>query len=255
MTTRLIPDSPELRRVNWLLQHVIGPTECWRRRWLNYLLVVPECYLALFSSVEYQLYLNAIFHTHWVTQTLHYLCTHTIMALMFRLTLESQTWLVPLILFSLSGWYLVVTLSKNWGLWTILAQLDLAALYLIAFVTYINQTNMTGLSTLSLVMLAVGIQGVSHSWEPRAPPYISRQSGWVDRTSCGLTGPTFMVWLVASQGCILEFIAVPKLVPLQLLELMFACGYKPEAAGQIKLSAKQALMSGNPAVHYVGIGG
>jgi hypothetical protein len=111
------------------------------------------------------------------------------------------------------------------------------------------------------------IIAASHAPEPKLPPRVGDPWRWMSLPESILgtraqPNPPLLRLARASKvalqlvtGTLNEWWASPRLMPYNLLMLMFAAGYRPDVGEQAKTFAARALASGNPAIDYIGIGG
>jgi len=233
-------------------------------KWLGRFFVVPSTNVTNFS-LQYQSYLNDIFHLTRTARVTHFTC----MPLITGLYLAA---LRPLHAGSVSGDMIgAIVLAAWWLAWGVHERLVVWGLAAVAWAAVIfagaRWFVSTGHSPWPPLFVLAFLQAFSHVAEPQLPPRVSGSSRWVKlrdhlRADDGasLSLPTLTRrWLgfaeTAIYGTIDEAIASPRLAPIQLLEVLWLLGYAPGTRAAWKDLSARAAASGQPAIDYIGIGG
>jgi hypothetical protein len=123
------------------------------------------------------------------------------------------------------------------------------------------------LSPWALTWLFAFLQALSHMGEAALPPRVSASDRWLpvrDFLRGPATSPHARRVVAAHAGRMLvqtafgtfdEWLAGPRLLPVVVLNLMWAAGYAPGMRAQYKALAARALREGQPAIDYIGAGG
>lgn len=233
-------------------------------RYFGRVFVVPSTNVTNFS-LQYQSYLNDIFHLTKTARIAHFTCMPLITAL-FLCALH------PLRLGALTGDQVGALLIGAWWFsWAVRERLLLWGLVSVGWIVALHRLSVWWTSTghpvwLPLVALAF-VQAVSHGPEPQLPPRVTGSARWMTfarylRAEDGSALPTSTVlWRVltifetAVYGTFDEAIASPRLAPIQLLEVLWLLGYARALSDEWKALSARAAASGQPAIDYIGIGG
>ncbi|EFA86543.1 hypothetical protein PPL_00342 [Heterostelium album PN500] len=275
---RLYPDSWEMnfwnRYFGWFLfgNNVIG-------RAIGFIFVTPLTNLTGLS-LYYQLYLNEIFHTHFMTRLAHFvlmpLINFFLMVFLCQFNFSEQyLWINAgtAMTVYLMLWYLVWGLTQNATFLGLFMAPALSLLCLSANLFYnffrhddgqsqaFYDSTVIYTNPLLWVIFCGMLQSGSHSFEPKLPPRVNHtQDRWVglhdfiERGFKQHRGFQTIGTLVAAFlfGTMDEIIASPRLFPLNVLKVTYMLGYKPEQWAQIQLLAKKSMEFGNPALDYIG---
>lgn len=290
-----VPPSAEAlclaRRLGWLIAPPEG-RERWYTRAFGFLVVAPFTQLTL-RSFDLQTFLFQVFHTRLPARLGHALFMPAVnffmMAALAGLRIgphpTEHGWPGP----SLNGatgyalilllWYFFVARGERLYLWWLLTvpfTLALAfgadAFYCATFT--LDAARRTFLAPSPLVAnpflwmtVAAALVAFSHGPEPRLPPRVGEAREWTEHrrflfgpreAPCSPSKVVRRGLLLAVQlvsGTLNEWWASPRLMPYNLLLLMFRAGYRPDVAERTRHHAERALESGNPAIDFVGIGG
>lgn len=230
-------------------------------RYVARFLVVPSTNVTNFS-LQYQSYLNDIFHRTVLARVAHFTC----MPLITGLYLAA---LQPLHLGNVDGSLLGAGLLAVWWLaWALHERLPvwggLSVLWAGAILAGSRAFVATGQSPWPWLGLLALVQASSHLAEVHVPPRLSGTARWMSRTEWMRTaGEPLPVrlrrWLAilegAVHGTVDEAMASPRLAPIQLLEVLWKLGYAPHLRAEWKAWSQRAWQSGNPALDYIGTGG
>jgi len=222
--------------------------------------VVPSTNVTVFS-LQYQSYLNDIFHTTWPARAGHFVCMPLI------------TGLVIAGLGATVGGALAVLLAAWWLAWGIRARLPLWGVASAAWAGAIYAgarwfAASHGLPAIVGWAAALSfVQAASHAPEPTLPPRVTRSNDWVPiaeyllgrpgaRRSLGARALRGLHLVeITLYGTIDEFMASPRLAPIQLLEVLWRLGYAPSLRREWKALSARATASGDAALDYIGVGG
>lgn len=180
---------------------------------------------------------------------------------------------------ALLGWYFVMAAEERlWAWWLamvpVVTALVVGATALYGWTATLDPaTRVWYAPTVGLVnpwlaaALSASMIMFSHIPEPKLPPRVSDPHRWTaigefvfGTADAPLPRPVVFrrvlkVCLPVLFGTFDELWASPRLMPYNLLMLMFRLGYAPTAFARLRGHVQRALESGNPAVDYVGIGG
>lgn len=221
--------------------------------WFGRFFVVPSTNLTNFS-LQYQSYLNDIFHTSAFARVVHFTNMPLITGL-FLAALGGFHWVGAA---ALAAWWLAWGLRERLPLWGVGAAvwalaIDRGAVWFLS----------TGHSPWPFLLLLGALQAVSHGAESGVPPRVNGTARWVPLThyllgrmelsvrlrNAARVGETFFY------GTFDEIIASPRLAPIQLLEVLWLLGYAPGVRQAWKEASQRAIATGNPALDYIGEGG
>ncbi len=225
-------------------------------RWYAVFTVVPSTNVTNFS-LQYQSYLNDIFHTTWVARLGHAVampCIVTLMLMIARVLLGEWAAVTVASVFAL--WWLVWARLERDVVWGGALLLLAASVYGVS-----RALSAAGVSPWPWLAVFAAIQMLSHTPE-LLPPRVSRSPYWVPvpeyLMSGGLATGLRRALQIAIQfvyGAIAETLASPRLVCVLVLELLWVLGHRPEQRAAFKEASRKALASGNPALDYIGSGG
>lgn len=262
-----LPPSAEAR---WLARR-FGPLAAPRAgedqpgwRALRHAMVAPYTQLTL-VSFDLQMFLFDVLHPTPTARAGHALGMTTVvlggLALLGHVGGAPAACLGAVTLFA---WYAVVALSTGLRLWAVvmaacLALLTSAALALAA---------RAGVGELLAAVAAAGaVVSLSHAFEVHFPPRAGDPLRWTPMNEYlwGAPGarhaPAFALRRLARVsgyavlGWVNEIWASPRLLPYNVLRLMFAAGYAPSLRATLDERARRAWASGCPALDFVGEGG
>jgi hypothetical protein len=242
-------------------------------------------------SLYYQLYLNEIFHTRFPTRLGHFTFMPIIDFFIIAFLAQFKPWGEPYpsvyyvepFVFNLGVaatmyfvvWYLVWGFTQNtylFGVWMIPAMTAMA-LFANVYYTYFRWVDgqehpwydpTPWYANPLLWMLVAGMgQSGSHAFEPQLPPRVNHTAHWMplkDFVSQNFAKNKYALvfWTIFgafSFGIMDEIIASPRLLPLNMLKIVYMLGYKPEQWKQIQKLAKWSMEYGNPALDFIGRGG
>lgn len=237
------------------------------------LVVAPFTQLT-FLSFDLQAFLFGVLHTTWIARGGHLLGMSLVnLGLMAALTAVSPAgWgmdLGGIYAGALLCWYAVVSRDARLpGWWA--AMVPVVALLYAGAQAALGATAghaALGYQPLSWVAMGAVITSFSHLSDPRLPPRVGDPIRWVPHLEFLLGPPGArlplrtvvrrMAWLATwfVFGTLDELWASPRLLPYNILHLLFAVGYAPAVRAKLADRVDRALASGNPALDYVGVGG
>ena len=232
--------------------------------WFGRATVVPSTNLT-FLSLQFQSYLNDIFHLRWPSRAVHFVCMPIITALILAALHPLQLGPVrgsQLGAVLLAGWWLAWGVREGLVGWGVVSAAWAGAIY--AGGAALASTT---ISPLPWILGLSFVQAASHAVEPRLPPRVTRTPRWIgtgeyllgsggaSRTPGARALRLLSLIEISIYGPIDELIASPRLAPIQLLELMWMLGYAPATRANWKALSARAVASGNPAIDYIGTGG
>lgn len=235
----------------------------WRA--LRSFLVAPFTQLT-FVSFDLQMFLFDVFHTTRTTRAGH--LTGMVGVNLFVIALAVHASGTPLggapVALALLAWYAAVAWTTRLALWWAVMVAVVAALWAAACAL---GAALTASELGAGVAVSGAVVSLSHAAEPLYPPRAGDPLRWLTlgefiRGPDGASIPAVTVALrsvrVSSYvfiGWVSEIWASPRLLPYNVLRLMFRAGYARELSAVLDDRARRALASGNPAIDYVGIGG
>ncbi|WP_146658068.1 hypothetical protein [Enhygromyxa salina] len=229
-------------------------------------------------NLEYQIYLNQILHTSGGAWLTHVVCIPVNVALLFyALAIHTGS---PgsmfmnaglLVLALLAAWYVGMAAKLRSKLWGAVALAVLAGLWLVGtagawFAVGEGAELAWYLRPITLIAAASGLQAYSHLFEANVPPRANFQDRWQpvrefiwgDPATVTLRSRLLrLAWtpIGGLWGLVDEWWASAKLLPLYLLELLWALGYRRAERDYFRGLSLEALASGDPALDWVGVGG
>ena len=232
--------------------------------WFARATVVPSTNLT-FLSLQFQAYLNDIFHLRWPARAVHFVCMPIITALLLAA-------LHPLALGPVRGSQVGAVLLGAWWLaWGVRERLVAWGVASAAWAGAIYAGGAalasTTIAPLPWILGLSFVQAASHAVEPRLPPRVTRSPRWIAtgeylrgcdgaaRSLAARARRLLHLIEVAIYGPIDELVASPRLAPIQLLEVLWLLGYAPATRAAWKALSARAVASGNPAIDYIGTGG
>lgn len=233
-------------------------------RWFGRFFVVPSTNVTNFS-LQYQSYLNDIFHLTRVARVTHFVCMPLITGLFLVALRPLHVGLVRgdmLGAVVLAAWWFTWGLRERLVLWGVVAAAWAGAIF--AGAQWFASTQAS--PWLPLAVLAF-LQAASHGPEPKLPPRVTGSPRWMSfreylRAEDGGPLPPRTIALrllsiveTAVYGTIDEAIASPRLAPIQLLEILWLLGYAKETRAAWKSLSARAAASGQPAIDFIGVGG
>jgi hypothetical protein len=261
------------REARWLLQHaawLVSPPDghgSTFSRFLRMVLVAPFTQLS-FVSFDLQDFLFRVFHRSALARTGHLLgmlgVNFFVMAGLARVGLPGGVDAALVYALLLLGWYLVVARAARLHAWW-LAMVPVVLLLQVgarAWSRSFSESNSAWVSPWTWVLVSAATIMLSHSGEALLPPRAARAFEWTRlasflgevrgtaRLGRALRIAGYLVW-----GTLDELWASPRLLPYNVLHLLFAAGYAPRTAERLRERATRAWTSGNPALDYVGTGG
>jgi len=225
-------------------------------RWYQIFTVVPSTNLTNFS-LQYQSYLNDIFHTTWVARTGHAIAMPFIVICM-ALIARTYTGDTGGIIFQtvLTLWWLIWAFIERDIVWAIALSILSTGIWFASSALAAHNVS----PWLPLLGFAA-LQTLSHTPEP-LPPRVNRSHCWLplwDYLIKCTWGERLKrcknVVETIIYGFIAETFASPRLVCVIVLEALWAFGHRPQQRAEWKSISRQAIASGNPALDYIGIGG
>jgi hypothetical protein len=239
-------------------------------RVLNHVAVTPLAHVTMFN-VDYQLYLSQILHTSVVAWVGHMIFIPINVALLlYALAFHFGTSASLAIAGLFAGWYVGMAIKFRSGLWALVSIAALTSLVLLANIgaQLVGEHAIVPwyLRPLPLMVAGAAMQAHTHLFEAHVPPRANFQQHWLPLRDFLWGDPSrrslgrrlrHLAWtpLGAVWGTLDEWWASPKLLPLYLLELMWALGYRPAQRQELHQRAIEALASGDPALDWVGVGG
>jgi hypothetical protein len=228
-------------------------------RFLNLVLVTPSTHFTNFS-LQYQLYLNDVFHRTWLARITHAITVPLVVVLMvvsIHVMYGERTAFVFNALFGL-WWVLWAIIERDiaWG--TIMCILGVSIWRAAqAFIA----SKLDPFSPMAVLVLA---QTLSHSNEPMMPPRMSGSpTAWGPPARIQFRGRTFIdgvrkaTWLsfLILCGCLNEWISCPRLIAVIAFDILSFFGWREERSREWKSLSRRAIQSGNPAIDFIGVGG
>ncbi|MFO0626109.1 MAG: hypothetical protein U0325_10875 [Polyangiales bacterium] len=289
-----VPPSAEARWLARRFRALLAPPSGVpdrRSRVLGFFVVAPFTQFTLLSW-DLQMFLFEVFHTRLSARLGHGLfmpaVNFFVMAALAQLRVgappTAHAWTGP----SLNGatvyaallitWYFAVAVRERLLLWWALSAPCTLALALGADAYYCHHATLdaaqrsffapTPLAANPFVWMWVSALMImlSHVPEPRLPPRVSDTWRWTSvadflrgtngRPSvAGVLSRGVLLLAQVASGTLNEWWASPRLMPYNLLALMFRAGYQPTRAARTLGFAARAIASGNPAIDFVGVGG
>ena len=284
-----VEPTPEMlwwtRWFGWLIAPPPG-RETWLSRFVGVVTVTPSAHVANLS-LHFQSYLFDLFHRTLLSRVAHVVC-------MPLINMMVLVWLAQFgadpgdALLDPSGALLAAIVLCVWylvqGRWNGVLGLGLAMLPLTA-ATYVGAWMYWGAFGLSAVertwwapttswanpilwMVVLSfVQAASHAPEPKLPPRVTGTDHWQTLPEF-VFGPRerrhgvaeVLLRLVRSAlqiayGALDEFWASWRLITVNVLELMWRLGYRPEMYAQWKALSRRAIEHGDPAIDFIGVGG
>ncbi len=235
----------------------------WRA--LRSFLIAPFTQLT-FVSFDLQMFLFDVFHTTRTARAGHF--TGMVGVNLFVLALAVHASGTPLggapVALALLAWYAAVAWTTRLALWWAVMVAVVAALWAAACA-------LGAALTASALAIGLAVSGAvvafSHLPEPLYPPRAGDPLRWLplgefvrgpDGARNSLATMALRSVRVSSYlfiGWVSEIWASPRLLPYNVLRLMFRAGYARELSAVLDERARRAWASGNPAIDYVGIGG
>lgn len=243
------------------------------RRVVRDALVAPFTQLT-FLSFDLQYFLFGVFHQTWTARAGHLvgmsLVTLFLMAGFSKLTagwpgFDGGAAIAALLL----SWYAATSRDARLALWWLVMLPVVGLLYLgsQAFLHATAGSTSPWAQPWLLIFAAAAIVSLSHGGEPLFPPRAGDPHRWLTLREfvCGppeapisrrlMARRALRVMIFPFIGMLDELWASPRLLPYNILALMFRCGYAPQRRAELDERARRAVASGNPAVDFVGIGG
>lgn len=295
VTEVFVPPSREASRlaraISWLVAPVDGRGNALSRAF-GKVVVAPFTQMTFFSF-DLQCFLFEIFHQKVWARLGHgifmVVVNFAVMVGLSQFTLGAHPTAHGFSLFAptlghgyaafLLAWYFIlVAKTRLWGWYAAtvpcVVALSVAANALYSSVFTVDAAQRTWWAPTPLafnpwlwMMFGAFMVAFSHVPEDHLPPRVSETKRWIllrdylrgadlGGSRAGrvavriLLLPLNILW-----GTLDELWASPRLMPYNLLWLMFRAGYRPELWAQIRSHADRAWASGNPAIDYVGIGG
>lgn len=241
------------------------------RRHLRDALVAPFTQLT-FLSFDLQAFLFGVFHTTRIARVGHLVGMAGVnLFLMAGFSQATAAW--PSVnggavyAAALLCWYAALSRDARLSLWWFAMIPVVLGLHLAAE-AWLAATGGAGWASpwLWMGVCALGIS-LSHAPEPRLPPRAADPLVWMSIREFVLGPPSepnpprlavrraLRVFVYPFIGALDELWASPRLLPYNVLEILFALGYAPAMRATLHDRVERALASGNPAIDYVGIGG
>ncbi len=261
------PSDEAHRLLRWL-SPLTTPTDGrgalpWRT--LRSFLISPFTQLT-FVSFDLQMFLFDVFHTTRTARAGHFVGMLGVNLFVLALAVHASGGALggaPVAL-ALLAWYGAVAWTTRLALWWV-------AMVAVVGALWVGACALGAALTASALAVGVGVSGAvvafSHLPEPLYPPRAGDPLRWLTvgefiRGPDGARNPATTVALRAVRvssyvfvGWVSEMWASPRLLPYNVLRLMFRAGYARELSTVLDERARRAWASGNPALDYVGIGG
>ena len=208
-------------------------------------------------SLQYQSYLNDVFHTTWVARLGHTVCMPLIVTSMIAAAraLGGEPGALIFTSVLLAWWLAWATLERDL-VWGVALTATAGAMWLAA-----ARLSQSGIAPWWPLAGSAFLQMFSHALEP-LPPRVSRSPNWLPvmtYLTVGSLGERLRhVVHVTVQfvcGFVAEALASPRLICVVVLEGLWLLGWHPEQRAAWKALSRRAIASGNPALDYIGIGG
>jgi hypothetical protein len=290
---RFVPPSAEERFWVERLPSLFGRGRPGALAWLWQRVTVTPLAHVTFLNVDYQVYLNQIFHTTRVAKIGHGVCIPlNVMLLFYGLAQFTPAELHPTahgarpfmlnaglaLLLLLAIWYVALAVrvkSPLLGLlmcgWLVCLWLTGNTLYSLAFTLEPAARHWWlptpwYLAPLFWMGIVSGLQAWSHIAEPLVPPRANGTRRWLSvrsyilgepgapRRGLALLGRGIMVFVGSLWGTLDEWWASSKLLPFVTLEWLWRLGYRPDERARFEAHARRALASGDAALDFVGVG-
>ncbi len=254
-----VEPSPEqwfwARKVSWLFAPKANDRNAFAR-WYQTFTVVPSTNVTNLS-LQYQSYLNDIFHTTWIARAGHTIAMPGIV-IFIALTIRTLGGESVAIAFQvgLTLWWLAWAFIERDVVWGLALSMLSAGIWFTASALAVHDVS----PWLPLLGFAA-LQTLSHTPEP-LPPRVNRSAVWVPLwsylISCSwrqrLQRAGYVIETIV-YGFIAETLASPRLICVVVLEVLWACGHRPQQRAEWKALSRKAIASGNPALDYIGVGG
>lgn len=253
-----VPPSEEARRlIRWFPSLVCATDGPWRV--VRNVVVAPFSQLT-FVSFDLQHFLFKGMHATWSTRISHGLGMFLVVAFGLRgLSLATEGLAVDggLILAGiLVAWYQIVARSAGLPAWGLVAAAQVGLARLLASAIPLDRP------WVWMFISAMWIS-YSHASEELYPPRAGDDLNWypveeyaqADGTRWGQVKQVSWMIFMAQTGILSEWWASWRLMPYNLLELMFALGYAPDRRAELHERVERAWATGQPALDFVGVGG
>ena len=261
------PSGEARRLLRWLGPLTTPPDGRGSLPWraLRSFLVAPFTQLT-FVSFDLQMFLFDVFHTTRAARVGHFAGMTGVNLFAMALAVRSAGSPLGGAIFAgvLLGWYAVVARAARLALWWVVMVGVVAALLAAACALGASASPLA----LAVGLVASGaVVSLSHAFEQLFPPRAGDPLRWMPaseyvRGAGGAPSSTPVAALRALRvaafsviGWFDEVWASPRLLPYNVLRLMFRAGYAPALRAVLDDRARRAWASGNPALDYVGIGG
>lgn len=256
-----VPPSSEAMRLLRVAPWLVSPPDGRGgpvSRLLRMILVAPFTQLTL-VSFDLQMFLFQVFHRTLVARVGHavFMASTTFFALAALASFPLGAAIGALVLLV---WYAVVAFTARLRAWFLVMIPIVLALHRGAIAW-----QQAGLRhAWACMFVSAFLIALSHAPEPKLPPRSVPGPHWLSIREYvfaeGLPfhivlGRAARVGLFVVWGTFDEWIASPRLLPYNVLALMFRAGYAADRYRELADRAERAMASGNPALDYVGIGG
>ena len=153
-------------------------------------------------------------------------------------------------------WYGVLAISEGLHLWALISlglvwSLWSAAVTALAAEAWYTQPSYAAI----LIFISSFGMVMGHTGEEFIPPRLNFTDGWMNLVDFATRCPFYSASAGVVIGTFSEMWASIRLMPYNLLIVMFEMGYQPERWVVLQDRALRAWKSGNPALDYIGVGG
>lgn len=270
-----VPPSREARflarHLGWLLAPADGRGTL-PSRIVGFVIIAPFTQLT-FLSYDLQAFLFEVFHTTRVARVGHFVFMAAVNLFVmaglvpvaggepWALGTGATAWATLLLI-----WYAAVAASARLVAWWLVMIPVVAVLWCLAhaFAALVVDPDSWWTSPWVWMGVSASLIALSHAPEPRLPPRATFGKRWMGHAEFvrgGRSGPLSIVarsaavGMQAFSGTLNELWASPRLLPYNVLMLMFRFGYRPARRAELAAWVRRANEAGQPALDYVGTGG
>ena len=263
------------KNLHWLFRKEENPNQkkavdSWFRQFALSLLVAPMTQFSFFSF-DLNAHLFLVMHTSIVAKISHFFMiavnfffmminAHLFSA--FHGIAASDTTTHPLAngatfyAVCLMIWYSIISFQEGLHLWGAISIALVSALW--RGVTLSLQEGAWFADPMYAIagcFVSAFIISIGHSAEEYVPPRFNFTEGWMKTIDHVGRNFIYCSTVQVLGGTFSEMAASARLMPYNVLFLMFRLGYQPEKWTMFNERAKKAWESGNPALDYIGTGG